>query len=128
MITELERYDRLRRNLTADVAHELRTPLTILQGNLEGLLDGVYQPDAEHLELLLDEPRRLNRLVEDLRTLSLAEAGQISLQLEPVDLAELLDDVTTSFSGQTEASGVSLKVTSQRVPGVLVVPGDWTRR
>jgi two-component system sensor histidine kinase BaeS len=127
MVAELERSDRLRRNLTADVAHELRTPLTILQGNLEGILDGVYQPDAEHMDLLLDETRRLNRLVEDLRTLSLAEAGQLSLQREPVDLAELLDDVATSFSGQAEASGVSLKVTDQPVPGALIVPGDAGR-
>jgi len=127
MVAGLERSDRLRRNLTADVAHELRTPLTILQGNLEGILDGVYQPDAEHLDLLLDETRRLNRLVEDLRTLSLAEAGQLSLQSEPVDLAELLDDVATSFSGQAEASGVSLKVTSEGVPGALIVPGDAGR-
>jgi|GEM_PF-4514014 len=103
---------------------ELRTPLTILQGNLEGILDGVYQPDAEHLDLLLDETRQLNRLVKDLRTLSLAEAGQLSLQREPVDLAELLDDVVTSFSGQAEASGVSVKVTSAGVPGALIVPGD----
>jgi len=127
MVAGLERSDRLRRNLTADVAHELRTPLTILQGNLEGILDGVYQPDAEHLDLLLDETRRLNRLVEDLRTLSLAEAGQLSLQSEPVDLADLLDDVATSFSGQAEASGVSLKVTSEGVPGALIVPGDAGR-
>jgi signal transduction histidine kinase len=127
MVAELERSDRLRRNQTADVAHELRTPLTILQGNLEGILDGVYQPDAEHLDLLLDETRRLNRLVEDLRTLSLAEAGQLSLQREPVDLAELLDDVVTSFSGQAEASGVSVKVTSEDVPGALIVPGDAGR-
>jgi len=125
MVTELEQSDRLRRNLTADVAHELRTPLTILQGNLEGILDGVYQPDAEHLDLLLDETRQLNRLVEDLRTLSLAEAGQLPLQREPVDLVELLDDVSTSFSGQAEASRVSLKVTTG--PGPLWVTGDAGR-
>ena len=125
MVAELERSDQLRRNLTADVAHELRTPLTILQGNLEGILDGVYQPDTEHLDLLLDETRRLNRLVEDLRTLSLAEAGQLSLLHEPVDLAELLGDVATSFSGQAEASRVNLKVTSG--PGKLIVSGDAGR-
>jgi signal transduction histidine kinase len=125
MVAELERSDRLRRNLTADVAHELRTPLSILQGNLEGILDGVYQPDSEHMDLLLDETRRLNRLVEDLRTLSLAEAGQLSLQREPVDLADLLNDVATSFSGPAEASRVTLKVTLE--PGPLVVSGDAGR-
>ncbi len=126
MVVELERSDRLRRNLTADVAHELRTPLSILQGNLEGILDGVYQPDAEHIDLLLDETRRLNRLVEDLRTLSLAEAGQLALQRQPVDLAELLNDVATSFSGQAEASRVNLKVSIE--PGKpLIVSGDAGR-
>ena len=125
MVAELERSDRLRRNLTADVAHELRTPLSILQGNLEGILDGVYQPDAEHMDLLLDETRRLNRLVEDLRTLSLAEAGQLSLQREPVNLAELINDVATSFSGQAEASRVNLKVILD--PGPLIVSGDAGR-
>ncbi len=123
MVAELERSDQLRRNLTADVAHELRTPLSILQGNLEGILDGVYQPDTEHIDLLLDETRRLNRLVEDLRTLSLAEAGQLALQREPVDLAELLNDVATSFSGQAEASRVNL-VVSIEPEGPLIVSGD----
>jgi len=110
MVSELERSDRLRRNLTADVAHELRTPLHIIQGNLEGIQDGVYQPDDEQINLLLDETRQLSRLVEDLRTLSLAEAGQLPLKKEEVDLDDLLGDVATSFSGQAEAAGVDLAV------------------
>ena len=105
MVEELERADQQRRNLTADVAHELRTPLHIIQGNLEGILDGVYEPTEEHIEATLDETRLLARLVEDLRTLSLAEAGQLPLVREPVDVAELLADVCTSFSGQAEAAG-----------------------
>ena len=108
MVQELERSDQQRRNLTADVAHELRTPLHIIQGNLEGVLDGVYEPTPEHLEATLDETRLLARLVEDLRTLSLAEAGQLPLHREEVDLCELLADARTSFSGQAEAKGVSL--------------------
>jgi len=110
MAEELERADRQRRNLTADVAHELRTPLQIIQGNLEGILDDVYEPTAEHIGATLDETRALARLVEDLRTLSLAEAGQLPLVREPVDLAELLADVGTSFSGQAEAAGIDLCV------------------
>jgi len=110
MVSELERSDRLRRNLTADVAHELRTPLHIIQGNLEGIQDGVYRPDDEQINLLLDETRQLSRLVEDLRTLSLAEAGQLPLKKEEVDLDDLLSDVATSFSGQAEAAGVDLAV------------------
>ena len=110
MVEELERADQQRRNLTADVAHELRTPLHIIQGNLEGILDDVYEPTAEHIGATLDETRSLARLVDDLRTLSLAEAGQLPLVWEPVDVIELLADVGTSFSGQAEAAGIDLRV------------------
>ena len=110
MAEELERADQQRRNLTADVAHELRTPLHIIQGNLEGVLDGVYEPTEEHVNATLDETRALARLVDDLRTLSLAEAGQLPLVWEPMDVTELLADVATSFSGQAEAAGIDLRV------------------
>ena len=108
MVSELEQADQQRRNLTADVAHELRTPLHIMQGNLEGIADGVYDADEEQIERLLGETRQLARLVEDLRTLSLVEAGQLPMKWEPVDIRELLGDVATSFSGQAETAGVDL--------------------
>lgn len=127
MVSELERSDQLRRNLTADVAHELRTPLHIIQGNLEGILDGVYSPDSEQIALLLDETRQLSRLVEDLRTLSLAEAGQLPLKQEAVDIHELLGDVATSFSGPAEAAGVSLVVETAPGAGDLLTWGDAGR-
>ncbi len=110
MTEELQRADQQRRNLTADVAHELRTPLHIIQGNLEGLLDGVYEPTAEHIGATLAETTALARLVEDLRTLSLAEAGKLPLVWEPVDVGELLADAATSFGGQAEAAGIALRV------------------
>jgi two-component system sensor histidine kinase BaeS len=127
MVAELDRSDRLRRNLTADVAHELRTPLHIIQGNLEGILDGIYKPDQEQVDLLLDETRRLTRLVEDLRTLSLAEAGQLSLNIEKVNIGELLTDVATSFSGQAEAAGINLHVKVSQDANLLTIQGDVGR-
>lgn len=125
MVAELQRSDELRRSLTADVAHELRTPLHIIQGNLEGIQDGVYQPTPEHIQLLLDETRQLSRLVEDLRTLSLAEAGQLSLHKETLDVADLFDDIATSFSGLAEAAGINLVVETS--PALLTVLADAGR-
>jgi two-component system sensor histidine kinase BaeS len=89
--------DRLRRQLMADVAHELRTPLAILMGRIEGLLDGVYPRDESHLSELLEETRHLSRLVEDLGTLSHAEAGALELRKEIVDLGDLIRDVATAL-------------------------------
>ncbi len=132
MTEELERADLQRRNLTADVAHELRTPLHIIQGNLEGVLDGVYEPTQEHIRTTLDETRLLARLVDDLRTLSLAEAGQLPLVREPVEVADLLADVQTSFSAQAEAAGIDLRVEVGTAGGSsdssrLIVTGDVGR-
>jgi two-component system OmpR family sensor kinase/two-component system sensor histidine kinase BaeS len=127
MAGELERADQLRRNLTADVAHELRTPLHIIQGNLEGLLDGVYEPTAEHIGAMLDETRLLSRLVDDLRTLSLAETGQLPLVREPIQVGELLADVETSFSGQAEAAGLDLRVVADKDVSAMTITGDIGR-
>jgi signal transduction histidine kinase len=127
MVEELERADEQRRNLTADVAHELRTPLHIIQGNLEGILDGVYEPDTAHVSATLEEARDLARLVEDLRTLSLAEGGQLPLVREPVDVGELLADVGTSFSGQAEAAGIELRVEAAKELAAVTIHGDVGR-
>jgi len=116
MSGRLESSERERRRLLADVTHELRTPLTIMQGNLEALLDGVYPADPAHLEPILDETRVLSRLVDDLRTLSLAEAGALTLHREPTDVGQLLTDSVASFRVQADSAGVELATV---VDGVL---------
>jgi len=97
-----------RRRLLADVSHELRTPLSVIQGNLEALLDGVHPADHEHLTALLDSSRTLSRLVDDLRTLSLAEAGELRLHREPTDLAQLLRESVSAFGAAAEGAGLTL--------------------
>lgn len=109
MVGELERAAQQRRNLTADIAHELRTPLHLIQGNLEGLLDGVYEPTPEHLNATLDETRLITRLVNDLQTLSLAETGQLPLHLTHFSLSDLIQDLTTSYGARAAAGGVALE-------------------
>jgi two-component system sensor histidine kinase BaeS len=127
MTEELERTEQQRRNLTADVAHELRTPVHIIRGNLEGILDGVYEPTGEHIEATLEETRLLARLVDDLRTLSLAETGQLPLVRERVDIGELLADVNTSFSGQAETAGVDLHLVANSNQNPMTISGDIGR-
>ncbi|MBM3124871.1 MAG: HAMP domain-containing histidine kinase [Chloroflexi bacterium] len=109
MIGELERAEQQRRNLTADIAHELRTPLHIIQGNLEGILDGVYEPTAEKIKDTLDETKLLARLVGDLQTLSLAEAGQLPLHSTRFLLADLIQDLTSSFSSRAASLGIAFQ-------------------
>jgi two-component system OmpR family sensor kinase/two-component system sensor histidine kinase BaeS len=109
MVGELERAEQQRRNLTADIAHELRTPLHIIQGNLEGVLDGVYQPTTEHINNTLEETRLLTRLVNDLQTLSLAETGQLPLHLARFPIGDLIADLTSSFSSRAASLGIDLR-------------------
>jgi signal transduction histidine kinase len=108
MAGELERAAQQRRNLTADIAHDLRTPLHIIQGNLEGIVDGVYEPTPEHINNTLDETRLLSRLVNDLQTLSLAETGQLPLHPTRFLLADLIKDLTSSFAAQATSQHIQL--------------------
>jgi signal transduction histidine kinase len=110
MAARLQAHDEQRRELLADVTHELRTPLTVAQGNLEGLLDGVYPRDDAHLETILEETRVLSRLIDDLRMLALAESGALKLQKEPTDIAALAGDAVAAFRAQADAAGIELGV------------------
>ncbi len=123
MARALETTDRQRRELLADIAHELRTPLTIIQGNLEGLRDGVYEATPEQMGLVLDETQKLGRLVDDLRLLTLAEAGQLPLDLQVLEVRQLLTDVRDVFASQADEAEIALGVeVTEPVPSVLADP------
>ncbi|HEX6639057.1 MAG TPA: HAMP domain-containing sensor histidine kinase [Steroidobacteraceae bacterium] len=110
MTGKLQQADRQRRDLMADLAHELRTPLSVLQGRIEGLIDGVYTVDAEQLEQLLDQTRILSRLIEDLRTLALSDAGALTLQRETMDVKDLLKEVAESFEAEATRRSIDLQL------------------
>jgi two-component system sensor histidine kinase BaeS len=108
MAARLKLTEEQRRDLMADITHELRTPLTVIQGNLEGMLDGIYPPDETHLKSVLEETQILSRLVDDLRTLALAESGALQLKKEPTDLAVLIGETVSAFRTQADAAGVQI--------------------
>ncbi len=99
-----------RRQMVADVAHELRTPLSVIQANLEAMQDGILPTDAEQLASLHEEALLLSRLVADLRLLSLAEAGQLKLELVEADLGELVRRAAERLRPAADAKGVALMV------------------
>ncbi len=99
MAMSLEKAEQLRRNLIADVAHELRTPLSVMQGNLAAQLDGLFPLDLEETARLYDETRLLSRLVDDLRELAQAEAGQLQLNLGSIDLRRVIENTAEIFNG-----------------------------
>ncbi len=123
MARRLESADEQRRRLLADLGHELRTPLTVVRGEIESMLDGVHQPDPEHLELLLDEVAVMERLLEDLRTLSLAEAGALGLELGPTDVGDLVSDVADGYRRSAGEAGVAIEAdVDDRLPEIVVDP------
>ena len=109
MAETLQRYAVERRNMIADIAHELRTPLSVVQSNLEAMLDGVLSATPEELASLHQETLLLNRLIADLRTLSLAEAGQLRLEKQTVDLAALTRQVSDRLRLRAEEKNILLE-------------------
>ena len=97
MNSDLARSFNLRKQMTADIAHELRTPLALIIGHAEGVHDGVLPPSKENFEIIREEAERLEKLVNDLRTLSLADAGELSVEFQPVEIHKFLSDIQSHY-------------------------------
>ena len=97
MNDDLSRSFNLRKQMTADIAHELRTPLSLIIGHAEAVHDGVLPPSKENFEIIREEAERLEKLVNDLRTLSLADAGELSVEFQPVEINKLLGDIQSHY-------------------------------
>ena len=108
MASSLERSDRERREMLADIAHELRTPLSVIRGRLEGVVDGIYPENGSQVSLVLEHTYVLERLVDDLRLLTLAEARQLPFDKKQVNIGELIERVLVLFSAEAEEKKVSL--------------------
>ena len=108
MAASLEEAGKNRQAMTADIAHELRTPIAIQRAHLEALQDGIYPLTAENLQPVLDQTELLARLVEDLRTLALADAGALKLEIVPTDFAGLVRRVIDRFRPEADMRGIQL--------------------
>lgn len=117
----------LRKKLFADIAHELKTPLTIIQGNLEGILDGVIEANPDQFKSLLEETVHLNRIITDLRDLSLAEAGQLPLEKTPTDINSLISRSVQMLQPLAEAKQIALKQMLEIVPETQIDAGRMTQ-
>ena len=109
MVERLERDEDQRRTLLNDVSHELRTPLSVIAGNVEAMIDGVHPADEAHLAAILDEARVMERLIDDLRTVALSEAGTLTLHKEPTDIDLLIGEVARSFAGSAASARVTIR-------------------
>ena len=110
MAAELQRSDEARRRLLQDAAHELRTPLAVIDATASAIADGVYAPDERHLATIRDQSRLLGRIVDDLRTIGLAEDGRLSLHRQHIRVDHLVSSVADAFQARAAAAGVGLSV------------------
>jgi signal transduction histidine kinase len=122
MVDRLERNEDQRRTLLNDVSHELRTPLSVIAGNLEAMIDGVHPADEAHLTAILEQAGVMERLIDDLRTTALSEAGTLPLHREPTDIDLLIDEVVRSFAGAaTTPEGTTGVTVTADVPSDLPI-------
>jgi len=124
MAGELERAEETRRRFLQDAAHELKTPLAVIEATSSAILDGVYEPERRHVETIRDQSRVLARIVDDLRTISLAEGGHLPLEKRQLDACELLRSVATGFGARAAAGSVEISV---QAPDDLRVNADPDR-
>jgi signal transduction histidine kinase len=120
MAGELERQEGLRKQMVADVAHELRTPLSVMRGNLEAMIDDLIPASPEELDAVHGEVLRLTRLVEDLRLLSLVDAGELSLEIAEVDVAGLVETAVRRLGPAAEVHGIILAGDIGRNTGAIM--------
>ncbi len=124
MSAELARASELRRQMTADIAHELRTPLSLILGYTESLSEGKLPATQETFDIMHDEAQHLSRVIDDLRTLSLADAGELPLARRPVDPRTLLERAMSAHLPEAQRQGISMQIeTSSDLPQVEVDPG-----
>lgn len=122
MSADLAHANELRRQMTADIAHDLRTPLSVILGYSEALADGKLPGTPETFDAVYRQAQHLNRLIEDLRTLSLADAGQLSLMRRPVEPRGLLEHTALAYLPAAESRGIALEVDAADTPLILVDP------
>lgn len=125
MSGDLSQSFNLRKQMTADIAHELRTPLSLILGHAEGVKDGVLKPTRENFEIIREEAERLERLVNDLRTLSLADAGELSVEFQPVNVNDLMSRIHAHHLTLFEQKRVTLNI--ELDPGILTANLDPSR-
>ncbi|MEO8395174.1 MAG: ATP-binding protein [Chloroflexota bacterium] len=121
MSEEIHRANQLRKQMTADIAHDLRTPLSVITGYLEGLRDGTLKPTPARFDVMYDETQLLKRLIDDLRTLSLADAGELKLFFQSVQPRELLEGIKQSFEPMAAEKQVKLQVQADENLPVLQI-------
>jgi len=122
MVDRLQVNEQGRRNMLADISHELRNPITVIQGNLEGMMDGLYPANVETLKSLYEETQILARLVDDLKTFSLAEAGALPLRRELIDLGQLIRDAVSAFTSKAGEKRIKLDLLIEEVSEIEVDP------